>query len=48
MRDTNSTYSILSTVEVPIPHGRSARKYVLYQHDFDNIKKMLPNDISFE
>ena len=39
---------IISVVQVPTPHGSSARKYLLHEIDFDNIKKLLPSNIKFE
>ena len=39
---------IISVVKVPTPHGTSARKYLLHESDFDNVKKLLPSNIKFE
>ena len=40
---------IISVVQVPTPHGSSARKYyLLHEKDFDNVKKLLPSNIKFE
>ena len=39
---------IISVVQVPTPHGASARKYLLHENDFDNVKKLLPSNIKFE
>ena len=35
-------------ISVPTPHGSSARKYLLHESDFDNVKKLLTNNIKFE
>ena len=39
---------IISVVQLPTPHGSSARKYLLHESDFDNVKKLLPSSIKFE
>ena len=39
---------IISVVQVPKPNGSSARKYLLHESDFDNIKKLVPSNIKFE
>ena len=39
---------IISVVQVPTPHGSSARKYLLHESDFDNVKNLLPSNIQFE
>ena len=39
---------IISVVQIPTPHGSSARKYLLHEIDFDNLKKLLPSNIKFE
>ena len=39
---------IISVVQVPTPHGSDARKYLLHESDFDNVKKLLPSNIKFE
>ena len=39
---------IISVVQVPTPHGSSARKYLLHENDFDNVKKLLPSNIKSE
>ena len=39
---------IISVVQVLTPHGSSARKYLLHESDFDNVKKLLPRNIKFE
>ena len=39
---------IISVVQVPTPHGSSARKYLLHESDFGNVKKLLPSNITFE
>ena len=38
----------ISVVQAPTPHGSSARKYLLNESDFDNVKKLLPSTIKFE
>ena len=38
----------ITDVQVPTPHGSSARKYLLHESDFDNVKKLLPSNIKFE
>ena len=38
---------IISVVQVPTPHGSSARKYLPHESDFDNVKKLLPSNIKF-
>ena len=45
--ETNVGYhsNIISVVQVPAPHGSSARKYLLHESDFDNAKKLLPSNI---
>ena len=40
--------NIISVVQVPTPHGSCARKYLLHESDFDNVKKLLPSNIKFE
>ena len=39
---------IISVVQVPTSHGSSARKYLLHESDFDNVKKLLPSNKKFE
>ena len=39
---------IISVVQVPTPYRSSARKYLLPESDFDNVKKLLPSNIKFE
>ena len=39
---------IISVVHVPTPHGSSARKYLLHESDFGNVKKLLTSNIKFE
>ena len=39
---------IISVVQVPTSHGSSARKYLLHESDFENVKKLLPSNIKFE
>ena len=39
---------MISVVQVPTPHGSSARKYLLHESDFDKVKKLLPSNIKFE
>ena len=48
--ETNVGYhsNTISVVQVPTPHGSSARKYLLHEIDFDNVKKLLPSNIKFE
>ena len=39
---------IIFVVQVPTPHGSSARKYLLHKSDFENVKQLLPSNIKFE
>ena len=39
---------IISVVQVPTPNVSSARKYLLHESDFDNVKKLLPSNIKFQ
>ena len=39
---------IICNVEVPISHGSRGRKYSLSQNDFDNIYKLLSQNIVFD
>ena len=39
---------IIFVVQVPAPHGSSARKYLLHESDFENVKQLLPSNIKFE
>ena len=38
----------IADVQVPAPHGCSARKYFLHESDFHNVKKLSPSNIKFE
>ena len=39
---------IICNVYIPTSHGSSSRKYTLTSNDFDNIKKLLSENIVFE
>ena len=39
---------IISVLQVPTPHGSSARKYLLHESDSDNVNKLLPSNIKSE